>query len=85
MKWLLRHHADPNKIDIDGEMPLHAAAIRGKVNVVRLLLNNSVDRSIRDNDIETALMRVQEIHGRNGEVAKVLQEMEISRLSSLLK
>ena len=52
---LLNHGADPNSRDNWNYTPLHEAAIKGKIDVCIVLLQNSSDATIRNSDSKTAL------------------------------
>jgi hypothetical protein len=48
MDILLKHGADPNKMDTIKKTPLHSAALTGNVEVIKYLLDNGADPEARD-------------------------------------
>lgn len=56
VKYLLRHHADINQVNVaDGRTALHAAVFNEREDVVRFLVKSGADQSLHDNDGKTAL------------------------------
>ena len=55
MEMLITCGVDVNKKDKDGWTPLHYAANRGHVDVVKILLKNKADKTLKTNDGGTAL------------------------------
>ena len=51
-KLLLKHEADPNKINNNGYAPLHVAARKGKVKIVRLLVEADANTDLQDDIYE---------------------------------
>lgn len=71
VRWLLEHGADPNLAWADaGDAPLHIAAQRWDVAMVKLLVSHGADIHQRRPDGRTA-HTVAELHG-NGEIAEWL-------------
>ena len=58
---LLRHRADPNAADSDGDTALMKAAYGGYSEVVELLMSHGADVDIRNNENMTALEIAQEM------------------------
>jgi len=54
-KLLLSHGADPNALDNWNYTPLHESAIKGKLDVCVVLLQNGADSQIRNSDGKTAV------------------------------
>jgi len=52
---LLNSKADVNTKDIDGDTPLHDAAINGYTDAVKMLLKRGADLNVRNKDNMTAL------------------------------
>jgi hypothetical protein len=48
MEILLKHGADPNKMDIIKKTPLHSAALTGNMEVIKYLLDIGADPDARD-------------------------------------
>jgi len=46
---------DVNQKDVDGMTALHYAAFFGKLDIAQLLINNNADKTIKNNDDQTAL------------------------------
>jgi cytohesin len=46
----VRNGASPNAKDNDGKTPLHEAALEGRVEIVKLLLERGADPRIADNE-----------------------------------
>lgn len=55
VKVLISQGANPNTIDLDGRNPLHYAAIAGRSDIVKLLLELNVDSDKKDNTQKTPL------------------------------
>jgi len=74
VKDLLAHRADPNIVpkDNSGLTALMAAAYRGHIDVIRVLLDHGADVSIKDQQGKTALLWA-EAQG-HADVAQVLRD-----------
>jgi ankyrin repeat protein len=52
---LLRHGADPNEVDVDGNTPLHNAAFHNFTNIVSLLLDHGAKVNVTNAFGETPI------------------------------
>lgn len=75
---LLGNGADPGGPQLDGSSPLHAAARRGSVELVELLIRKGADVDARDGRERTALELAQE-SGRRETAAVLRSHREIPR------
>ncbi|MFO1492430.1 MAG: ankyrin repeat domain-containing protein [Kiritimatiellia bacterium] len=53
MLWLLQHDASINHVEKTGMSPLHAAALGGSLEAVKILVESGADRSQRSKDRKT--------------------------------
>ncbi|WP_265033965.1 ankyrin repeat domain-containing protein [Wolbachia endosymbiont (group A) of Sicus ferrugineus] len=54
-EYFIQKGADVNAKDKDGNTPLHLAAMKGKIDVVKILLEYNADVNTKNNEGRTAL------------------------------
>lgn len=71
---LLKDGSDPNAISAAGQTPLTLAAIRGSLEIARLLLDHKADVNAKNSDGETPLLIAAGWHQENSAFVRLLIE-----------